>query len=794
MHPFRSVRRACIRRVPALSAVVALIVGALPLLAVDLGTARAVESAASSTAAGYWLVAADGGVFTGGAAPFLGSTGGTRLNQPIVGMSATPTGAGYWLVAADGGIFSFGDARFFGSTGAIRLNRPIVGMAATPSGRGYWLVASDGGIFSFGDARFLGSTGAIRLNRPIVGMAATPSGLGYWLVASDGGIFGFGDARFLGSTGAIRLNRPIVGMAATPNGAGYWLVSSDGGLFSYGDARFFGSTPVPGADDPVVALVPTSDGAGYWQVRAGGGVLPFGAAVRFVDLLALNRRVVGAAGYRTSPSGGSPSASGRATGPVPNTGTGDPQADKRRPNILFVILDDLREEGVMNVPEVLPKTKQWLQAAGTTFTEAFTTTSLCCPERATVWSGRYAHNHGVFDNHLGDSLDRDWIVPRYLHDAGYTTSLVGKFITDWKFRYEPPHFDAYAAFQGGYTNAEFWVKDPGETSHREETAAYSTDWIGAKAAQFIDDFEADDDRPWFMQVSPHAPHDQEVDEGAAQGSCNLNALYSWPARHDNVPVPPWIPTPAVTVEAGPNSAAEKADKVPYLRDKKFSKACAAVLHEGHMRTLLAVDDMVDTVMRKLEAGGELADTLVVFTTDNGYSWGERGVPSKALPYTEHVKAPFLVRWDGVFPAGRVDDRLVGGEDLLPTYLDAAGYSPPELHYPLDGRSFLPGRAGKAVKLLEFGPVGRPSPSRYEGHRNIPTWAALRTAGWHYIEYYAADNTTVTWKEYYDLTTDPWELANLLVTDPTRAPDVATLSAELGRRVSCAGTVGPNACP
>ncbi|HKY78306.1 MAG TPA: hypothetical protein VJS45_19380, partial [Acidimicrobiia bacterium] len=78
---------------------------------------------------------------------------------------------GYWMVAADGGIFSYGSARFLGSTGDLRLNQPIVGMAPTPSGGGYWLVASDGGMFSFGDARFFGSTGAMRLNKPIVGMA-----------------------------------------------------------------------------------------------------------------------------------------------------------------------------------------------------------------------------------------------------------------------------------------------------------------------------------------------------------------------------------------------------------------------------------------------------------------------------------------------------------------------------------------------------------------------------------------------------------------------------------------------
>jgi hypothetical protein len=162
---------------------------------------------------GYWTVAADGGIFSFGSAPFYGSTGGQALNAPIVGMAPTPDRGGYWFVAKDGGIFSFGDAQFFGSTGAIVLNKPIVGMAPTPDGHGYWLVASDGGIFSFGDAQFFGSTGAIVLNKPIVGVAPTPDGHGYWLVASDGGIFSFGDAQFFGSMGGTPLNAPMVGMA-----------------------------------------------------------------------------------------------------------------------------------------------------------------------------------------------------------------------------------------------------------------------------------------------------------------------------------------------------------------------------------------------------------------------------------------------------------------------------------------------------------------------------------------------------------------------------------------------------
>jgi hypothetical protein len=192
-----------------------------------------------------------------------------------------PAGAGLWVLGRDGGVFAFGASGFHGSTGGMRLNRPVVAMAPTRSGRGYWLVASDGGIFAFGDAVFHGSAGGLRLNRPVVGMAATPSGAGYWLVASDGGIFAFGDAAFRGSTGAIVLNQPIVSMAATPSGAGYWLLARDGGLFAFGDATFHGSLPgVPAAvGRTAVAMAPTATGAGYWILTSDGEVWPFGDAV-----------------------------------------------------------------------------------------------------------------------------------------------------------------------------------------------------------------------------------------------------------------------------------------------------------------------------------------------------------------------------------------------------------------------------------------------------------------------------------------------------------------------------------
>jgi hypothetical protein len=224
--------------------------------------APVVGTASTPNGLGYWVVAADGGVFAFGDAVFEGSTGAIHLNAPVVGMAATPDGRGYWLAAADGGVFAFGDAVFKGSTGGIHLNAPVVGMAASPDGRGYWLVAADGGVFAFGDAVFKGSTGGIRLNAPVVGMDASPDGRGYWLAASDGGVFAFGDAPFEGSMGAAVLNAQVVGMAAPDGGHGYWLVASDGGIFAFGDAPFEGSDG--GRLKPAPAVGIAGRPGGYW--------------------------------------------------------------------------------------------------------------------------------------------------------------------------------------------------------------------------------------------------------------------------------------------------------------------------------------------------------------------------------------------------------------------------------------------------------------------------------------------------------------------------------------------------
>ncbi len=235
----------------------------------------AVPGSASSTGQGYWLAAADGGVFTAGNAGFYGSLGSLPLVGPVVAIAPTPDGKGYWLAAMDGGVFSFGDAQFYGSMGGHPLDAPVVGMAATPDGRGYWLVARDGGVFSFGDAQFYGSMGGHPLNAPVVGMAATPNGRGYWLVAADGGVFSFGDAQFYGSMGGQALADPVVAMAATHDGGGYVEVLSNGVVYTFGDARPFGSLAGgyggnPADIPPISGVALTPDDGGYWLLEPDG--------------------------------------------------------------------------------------------------------------------------------------------------------------------------------------------------------------------------------------------------------------------------------------------------------------------------------------------------------------------------------------------------------------------------------------------------------------------------------------------------------------------------------------------
>lgn len=425
------------------------------------------------------------------------------------------------------------------------------------------------------------------------------------------------------------------------------------------------------------------------------------------------------------------------------------------PNILLILTDDQRAEETL---EVMPKTRSWFEQGGTRFSSAFSTTPLCCPGRASIFSGRYAHNHGVRTNGgftVVQALDQRSTLQRYLREAGYRTALIGKYFYSWNLSVPPPYVDEWALFRGGYSNAWFKTNDTGVR------VPYSTEFIAERAVDFLRRTEAQDQQPWFLFVGTQAPHQvptPQPDYAAA-------------------PVPDWTGNPAV-------SETDRLDKPPWVvgYNPPYGDTFTDVLgiRRQQLRTLMSVDDLVGAVSGELAKLGEDQDTLAFFLSDNGYMWGEHGLGTdKRFPYTQSVRIPFYLRWPGRVAAGATDSRLVANVDVAPTVLSAAGLSP-DPGYAADGRSLLTSWVRDQL-LLEYwkSPDGGP-----------PGWGSIRTPAFQYIEWYADDGATLTFREYYDLVADPWQLENLLAdTDPANDPDVASLSAALAME-RCAGACRP----
>ena len=229
---------------------------------------QAVDLEPTPSGNGYWVVDNLGQVYAFGSAPHLGNADRSRLasGERVTSLSATPSGSGYWIFTSRGRALALGDARHIGDMSSVTLNGPVLDSVATPSGNGYYMVASDGGVFAFGDARFRGSMGGSRLNAPVQSLVPDPDGVGYWLVASDGGVFAF-EAAFRGSMGGVRLNAPVSGMVAFGNG--YLMTAEDGGIFNFSDKPFHGAAgELPRGfprdlGGPARLMAPRS-GAGRW--------------------------------------------------------------------------------------------------------------------------------------------------------------------------------------------------------------------------------------------------------------------------------------------------------------------------------------------------------------------------------------------------------------------------------------------------------------------------------------------------------------------------------------------------
>ena len=223
------------------------------LAAASADAVRAVDIEPTPSGQGYWVLDSRGRVRPFGDASHLGDVvlGKLVAGEEPASLSSTPTGAGYWVFTNRGRALTFGDAAFLGDVSGTPLNGPVLDSIATPSGKGYYMVASDGGIFAFGDARFAGSMGGQRLNGAVRSLVPDGDGSGYWLVASDGGVFAF-DAPFRGSLGGVKLNKPVRGMVRY--GDGYVMVGEDGGIFAFSDRPFTGSLGAKPPASPIVSV------------------------------------------------------------------------------------------------------------------------------------------------------------------------------------------------------------------------------------------------------------------------------------------------------------------------------------------------------------------------------------------------------------------------------------------------------------------------------------------------------------------------------------------------------------
>jgi arylsulfatase A-like enzyme len=428
----------------------------------------------------------------------------------------------------------------------------------------------------------------------------------------------------------------------------------------------------------------------------------------------------------------------------------------QRPNVLLIITDDQRD-GDPSM-RVMPQTTHLFGDQGTEFSNAYATTPLCCPSRASIFTGQYAHNHRVLNNqrdlaHHG----RTW--QRHLDEAGYETALYGKYLNSWmdrKPRAPIPYFD------------QSWQ---GYTDLHDKNPVESDEFLAERAIGFLERAQDDDARPWAMVISTRSPH----------------APYAYPDRF-NQDVGKFRPRPSVRDDLSDKSryvrqAARKRRRQIRAGRKRHN---ARSIYTGQLRELLAVDEMIGRVFERLRSLDEDQDTLAIFVSDNGHFWGEHSLPSKQYPYREAVEVPLYVRWPGRVAAGGIDRRLVANIDLAPTIMAAAGIAP---GYRPDGRSLLDPGWSRRWLLLE-GP-GLRWQSYLGRHRQYIRWAT-------------------GFREYYDLRRDPFQEHNALapkadlanhrgrpvrqakVTSPRSAArrKSAGMHAALNRVAHCAG----RACP
>ena len=467
------------------------------------------------------------------------------------------------------------------------------------------------------------------------------------------------------------------------------------------------------------------------------------------------------------------------------------------PNIVLILTDDMDARAVACLPNV----QALLAEQGVSFSNAFVTTPLCCPSRASILRGQYAHNHGVLNNNGEDGGfpafyrrgNEESTLATWLQDAGYRTALVGKYLNRYpqeaSITHVPPGWDTWAAFvssdneedEGGAYYNNYTLNLDGTLVHYgNDPEDYSTDVLNGIGVEFVREAVAAED-PFFLYLAPFAPHgpstpaERHRDAFAGAEAPRVPSF----AEQDVSDKPAWV-------QAHRALTATDVD----LIDER---------HQRRLRSLLAVDEMVADLMQTLAATGALENTYVVFASDNGYQLGEHRLPAgKQAAYDESTRVPLIVRGPDIL-AGSIEDALVLNIDWAPTFAELAGAATPEF---VDGRSLVPFLTGgepaawrdqflierferqrsngqskaslPATPVVDLPPV----PESRIAPITAPPYLALRGNRYLYVEYTNGE------RELYDVVADPYQLDNLAATaDETL---LAALSADLARLRACAG--------
>jgi len=425
-------------------------------------------------------------------------------------------------------------------------------------------------------------------------------------------------------------------------------------------------------------------------------------------------------------------------------------AGGNKPDILFILVDDLRWDALSfkGHPYVKTPNIDTLREGGASLENAFCSTSICCPSRATFMTGTYANRHGVIDNETSEyNPDITPPLTKYLQDAGYKTAMIGK----WHMGHsaEPrPYFDHWISFkgQGKYNDVEVNVD-----GKMEKWKGYTTDLLTDEAIQFIEDQPTD--QPYFCMLSHKAVHEpfkpaprhkeafgkNQVDIEPESWSSDFKGMPDWQRRQRMRDVRWTYRTRDNEEETLPETIAEE----PWKKGQKK--------YIEQFRCLAAVDEGVGKLLSVLKDRGTLDNTLIIFTSDNGYFHGEHRRWDKRLASEETMRIPMVFAYPGHIKPDSTVTQLVSNVDFAPTVLDYAGISEPDQ---MQGKSMRPLFENKTADWRD---------SVFYAYwvdlvHSIPTMTAVRTDQYKLIQYPEIDDRD----ELYDLKADPHEMNNLAV--------------------------------